>query len=293
MRMIDYFSLPIKTVSDEEKRHLETLLRESNRVLEIHHDRAKKNGFSSCRRAFFSRLCKGQESHDIPEDELRLIVRAKELEWDFLAIYSRMILKISGSWFRRLDKSVGKEDICAAATEGFLKAFCCFTEEGRFSTYLTICLNRHIASFVSSHGNQLSVPVEIMRLRSKARKLMREEGLSLDSAVGKMGVNEKTGKMIAFSMSERAGSSEFVASSRDHESDIGTSEMLSVVAEGLEGLERAVFEEFLALGENMNLSEISRRTLNPKTGKPYSRMALCLAWRRVRDRISCYYGRVA
>ena len=117
----------------------------------------------------------------------------------------------------------------------------------------------------------------------------------MDSAISKMNLSEKTAKMLVASIPEiqnssaRVKDSEFVLVETPRV-PVETPQPPTVV---MSELERAVFEEFMRLGEDMNLSAISRRLKNPKTGRNYSRMAMSLAWKRVRCKMSSAYGKVA
>jgi hypothetical protein len=61
----------------------------------------------------------------------------------------------------------------------------------------------------------------------------------------------------------------------------------------LSDLERAVLEGFLSSKTKLGLNELSKNLVNPKTQKPYSRMAFTLAWRRIKEKIQQAYPKVA
>lgn len=284
MKIVDDFPLPIKTVSEEEKKRLESELRKSNRILKSYHQVAKESGFKGSRRAFFASVCLGSCPITIPQEDLRAILDAKGLEQDFLAIYSRMIFKISLKWSRRIH-DVSSSDVCAAAVEGFLKAFCSFTEEKRFSTYLTHCANRHICRFLSSFRN---VPHRISALKSKIAKIMMDEGVSFDSALENMGLSERKKREICQSMFEVGRLSPDMEIRERQKTEMPELPKIEFL-----GLESLVFQEFMNSGCKINLTSLSKRTINPKTKKPYSKMAMSMAWRRVRDRLFWEFGKVA
>lgn len=298
MRIVDDFPLPIKTVSESRKKDMEETLRRSNRMLKMHHEAARKAGFIGNRRCFFVDLCKGI-NHEVSKEDLEEILKSKALEQDFLAVYSRMLYKISGKWFARLDKLLSKEDICSAAVEGFLKAFCCFTDENiRFSSYLTYCVERHISKFATSFQNQFRVPLKTFRLKAKVLRHMSEGGLTFDSALEKMNLAKKTKSSLIHSMFELV-SLESASEIAEKEKEVAserppTPEEVAANFQGeFSGLDELVFRELVHTSGNMNLSEVSRRTINPRTGKPYTKMAMSLAWKRVRSRICEKYGKVA
>ena len=53
-------------------------------------------------------------------------------------------------------------------------------------------------------------------------------------------------------------------------------------------LEKAVLDGFLQSSKGMGLNSISKNIINPKTGKPFTRMAASLAWKRVKEKIKNY-----
>lgn len=302
--MIHGFVVPIKDTTPERKIELEAILRKSNRILKRHHEAAKSNGFAGSRRAFFAEVLRSGgvlAKIVIPESDMREIRRVKEVELEVLHTYSRLMNKTSRAWKRGgFDNSISAEDVDSMAFEAFLKAICCFTQEKtRFSTYLFRCVSRSISEEKTEATNHMSIPRRIIKLKRKLGRSMAETAeSSLDSAISEMNLTEKTSRMLFASMFEVRSSSsvglkdsELVLVEDDYKEPppkIPSPETL-----GLSGLETTVFEEFMKKGENMNLSEISRSTMNPKTGKPYSKMALSLAWKRTKDKISSLYGKVA
>lgn len=278
MRIIDDFPLPIKSVTDGEKRALESKLRVPNRILKEYHGFAKEAGFRGDRRSFYAGLCRGSSTLTIPEADLKEILSTKNLEPDFLAIYSGMIVSSSLKWAARLDRSFSKDDICSFAVEGFLRAFCSYTNEERFSTYLSFCLERQIARKIASSG-LMRIPKSVRKIKAKAFGIMAKEGVSFNSAMESAEPKKRINpSMVYISLED----------TQDRNSGNFPSEFPE-----FSGLDRIVFDEFMGSACEVNLSELARRTLNPATGKPYSKMAMSQAWRRVRDRIAKEYSDAA
>jgi ribosome maturation protein Sdo1 len=55
-------------------------------------------------------------------------------------------------------------------------------------------------------------------------------------------------------------------------------------------LENAVLDGFISSSGRMGISSISKNIINPKTGKPYTRMAASLAWKKIKNKIKMYKG---
>ena len=299
MKSIPDFYVPYKPLKPERKAELESVLRSSCRLLELHHNSAKSMGYKGSRRRFFADAMRtgGRVAGlSIPECDMAKIGQIKDLEWEVLCAHSRLISKMSMKMSVGLDVSFSCEDVQSVAMEGFLMAICCFTrEEIKFSTYLGACLTRRIMDAKAVASNSMAVPRKIVKLRHKLKKAM-SEGASMDSAISSMHLSKKTEKMLVSSMLEAHNTSSSGVKEREFvlvEAPQIPTETLQVSSAGMSELEREVLEEFMRLGEDMNLSAISRRLKNPKTGKNYSRMALSLAWKRVRCKMSSSYGKVA
>ena len=50
-------------------------------------------------------------------------------------------------------------------------------------------------------------------------------------------------------------------------------------------LEKAVLEGFMNSSNNLGISIVAKNLINPRTGKPYSRMACTYAWKRIKEKI--------
>lgn len=283
MKIVDEFRIPGNTSSPERRLELERILADSNLVLKRLHLEARERGFRGSRRMYLAAVLSGSQT--VQAGDLPMVRRIKEVEWEVLCAYSSMIYGISGRWSRNLDASSSREDLDAVAVEGFLNAVCCFTGAARLSTYVHRSVSRHVSDYVAS-GRNMPVPPEIVRLRSKLRGLMAG-GLTLDEAVMGMGLSERTRRVLVASLTEVSSlgmdEAEIAAAPPSADPSGATRVLREMRFEGLEG---AVFEEFLREGDEMNLSGLARRLVNPRTGRPYSKWTLCLAWRRVRDRIS-------
>lgn len=290
MKTVEDFPVPHLDVCTERKKRLESALRSSNGVLEACHARAKAEGYKGSRRAFFADLCRGTCEFRISREELDEIVRTKDMEWEVLCIHSKLIAKLARKWSRMLDASMSEEDVNSHAMEAFLDAVCSFTKEGSFSNYLYHSVSRHLSDLRLK--NPMRIPREIIRIRSKLRGIMNRENVTLDSAVIGMGLTEKTERMLVASMSAVKDVDD-VAVYDPEPSD--ETVLIRKIVESMEfsGLEKVVLEEFVRSGGETNMSELSRRTINPSTGKAYSKMAVSLAWRRVRDKIAQVRGRAA
>ena len=260
---------------------LEGLLRESNLVLKLQHERAKASGFKGSRRLFFSLVVSGDFSN-MPKKHRSLILRVKEIEWEVFCHYRKMISKIASRW--RTNR-LSWDDLESVAHEGFLNAVCCFTDPKiRFSTYLSKCVERHISDFLNNE-DVVRKPAEVIRMRSKLSKMM-SSGMTMDSAILEMGLSDGDRRILVESMREVGlfGPGELSSVAwRQATEELGILETWKKLE--FSGLDKAVFDEFVVMGEDMSLKELSKRAKNPKTGNSYSKRSMGLAWKRVKIRL--------
>ncbi len=237
----DCFQIPFKKIKEEEKIRMEENLREANNILSLYFE---KFGISCSRRRFFAQIIQDPDKFDICENHLKILRLAKNIEHDFLCVYSRMIFKISMQKFKNLNKSFSKDDICSVALEGFLNAFSCFSQENiRFSTYLSSAVKRHIDKFIkSSYRPEKSIDLDLYEEKFESPEI--SSNFSFEE------LHKLEGKM--------------------------------------KNLEKIVFKEFLESKKKINLSELSKKTINPKTQKPYTKAALSLVWGEVKRKIEVY-----
>lgn len=278
MRFAD-FLVPSVRLTPERRMEVEELLRTSNLVLKGHYPGDYPGGL----RAFFAEVCRGGVS--VPPEDLSLIRRVKEVEWELLCDCSRLIYRIASRWGGELD-GLSSEDVEMVAVEAFLKAVCGYVGGCRFSTYLVRCVERHMMRMREGAENPLGFPLEVVRRRREVRRLMGREGATLDSAVLEAAVPGEMVGVLMRSMGALESRGDMEAVSRDCGVRIDDMEALGAL-EGLEldPLERAVLDELVRSGGELNLSLLARGLVNPRTGKPYTRMNMSLVWRRLKNKI--------
>jgi hypothetical protein len=54
----------------------------------------------------------------------------------------------------------------------------------------------------------------------------------------------------------------------------------------LSDLEKAVLEGFVKSSNKLGINSVAKTLVNPKTGRPFTRMAVTYAWRRIKTKIS-------
>ena len=312
------FYIPYRPIEDKTKRDLEKTIRESNSLLERHHEKMKSaQGISRHNRTFF--LAEIKKSYVpgrdleisgiiIPAEDASAILKTKELEWDMLCGYSRLIERLALRWSEYLsDGSLSREDIKSEAVGAAIDALAHYTKEVRFSTYLHHCVNRHLSKVFNKTNGMSDLSDEAIKLKRKYKKLICNEGATFDSVVEKMGISMKevgilrASLCVARNITSLAGRQADTRSRRNDERSSSaitptvkpdTMSLDPSILEKVElsSFERAVLDGFLVSGGK---TSASKNLINPETQKPYSRMACSYAWKRVREKIEKVYGRAA
>lgn len=241
MKISDFFQIPFKKIKEEKKIEMENTLRKANNILNSYYE---KSGLSCSKRRFFVKVLQNPDFFGVCKNDFKVLKSAKDIEYDFLCVYSRMIFKISMQKFKNLNKSFSKEDICSTGLEGFLNAFNCFTQKDvRFSTYLSFAVKRHIDKFVKSSFR----PEKTIDLELYENNFQSPETINYFSF-----------------------------------------EDLYKLENEMENLEKIVFKEFIESKKKINLSKISKKIINPKTKKPYTKATISLVWGKVKRKIETY-----
>jgi hypothetical protein len=310
MNLKTYFCIPYRPIEDKTKRDLEKTIRESNSLLERHHERMKSaQGIARHNRTrFLSDIQKlhvpGQDLEIsgiiISAEDASVILKTKELEWDMLCAYSRLIEKLASRWGENLsDGSLSREDLESEAVGAAIDALTHYTKEERFSTYLHHCVNRHLSKVFNKTNGMSDLPNRAIKLRREYKKLICKEGATFDSVVEEMGISMKEVGVLRASLCTARNVTSLGDKGLDNDgqdlcptvkpetANLDPS-ILSMIE--LSSFERAVLDGFLVCGGK---TSASKNLINPETQKPYSRMACSYAWKRVKEKIEKVYGRAA
>lgn len=308
------FAVPYHPISENRKREIESILSEGNELLAFHHDRMKKtNGLSRHDRTqFLNSISKLATKEDleingitIPEKDVSKILAVKNLEWEILCAFSNLITKLVLKKSRsEFDCSLSIDDLMSEAYQAVLYAISHYTQgETKLITFLHHCLTRHLTRVCNKTTGLSNLSSGAVKLKAKYNKLSCKEGATFDSIVAEMGISQKEISMLPSllckvqnmtSLEKDEFEIQVVDESAPPRQEQDKSIMRIVSDLGLTDLERAVLEGFVnSSSSKMGLNSVSKNLINPKTNKPYSRMAFTFAWRRIKEKIVQVYGRVA
>lgn len=284
--------VPPVLIPDERMREIESELAAAGRLTLRYHSscsgKSRPNFFAE-----FARQYKDGEDASVfgvfvPAADAKSMFRAKELEQELLAGFSRMIDLIVRVVSSRFNKD--SEELAGEAFWGFFQALVHYNGESKFSTFLQICLQRHLSRFCSDE-TAIKIPQEVRRTTMRLVDKMARDGLSFDEVVESEGLTQEKTRGVVAAMTRVRSATDLdireseMASSEDRPVPRGVMKIVEEVK--LTRLERAVLQGFLdAPTGELGLSKGCAEMLNPETGRPYSRTAISLAWKQARKKIS-------
>lgn len=259
----------------------------------------------------------------IEKEDVEKIVFAKSLEGEVISSFSRMFYKIASKWTRiNNDVCLSVEDLESEAIQAALVAMYGYTDtDYAISTYLYKCVSNKIRNVCNS-TNQLSNlgsnAISIKRKYEEA-KAKFEGNKNFDEIVQSLDLTEKEMKILKSTFSKVLNCSDLSGEDKVNPLDytsIGkkfsgicgeveyscvsngnnftirniesNDKSISLNLEEFTELEKIVLEGFMTSNNNLGIGSLAKKLVNPKTGKPYSRMAITYAWRRVKDKIKKY-----
>lgn len=310
--------VPYHPISENRKIQIEDILRKGNVVLALYHDKMKKrNNIARHDRTKFLNAIVDQAKNstevvvhgiEISQEDVRKIIEIKNLEWEILCGFSRLIAKIALKKSKQeFDLSLSLDDLIGEAYHATLHAISHYTKaDTRFITFLHHCVRRHLNRICNKTNGLSDLSAGAVKLKSEFTKLSCEEGSTFDSVVSKMNLSEKEISLLPSLLckvqnmtSLEKNESEVVVvdkiTAEFAQKDESPQNVMRIVDDlELTELERAVLEGFVkSSSSKLGLNLVSKTLINPKTNKPYSRMAFTFAWRRIKEKIAKVYGKVA
>jgi RNA polymerase sigma factor (sigma-70 family) len=259
----------------------------------------------------------------IEKEDVEKIVFAKTLEEEIISSFSRMFYKIANKWTRiNKDICLSVEDLESEAIQAALVAMYGYTDtDYAISTYLYKCVSnkiRNLCNRTSQLSNLGSNAISIKRKYEEA-KAKFEGSKNFYEIVNSLNLNEKETRILKSTFSKVLNCSDLSSEEKVNPLDytslgkkfsgIGGELEYSCVSNGnnftirniesndktidlnleeFTELEKIVLEGFMTSNNNLGIGSLAKKLVNPKTGKPYSRMAITYAWRRVKDKIKKY-----
>ena len=249
----------------------------------------------------------------IPRNDVKKIVLIKDIEWEVICSVSRIYYKIikinNNSKFSFEDL----ENECVLSTMDALVSYS--NENICFTTYFYNCVSRHIKKFYRKNSGVAKLTKEASVLLAKYIdvKNSMDHKASFEEIVEKMQISQKqVGKLRHLLNFESTKYESMENNSRFHCDLEGNKSYYSsghrngnlVIAENKNSdcsydstdvsidsfewseLEKAVIEGVKNSSKNIGINSFAKNIINPKTGKPYSRMSITNAWKKIKLKIT-------
>jgi DNA-directed RNA polymerase specialized sigma subunit len=205
------------------------------------------------------------------------------LESKVLAAYIKMCNELCAAFHHshpELQSTIGYTDYLQEAAWAIYDATYTYNGSTEFSTYCYRCVKNQLITFVRKQRSLVGVTTKLAMLRTMARKLMREEQITLSEAIDKMICSEalkpKDEKALRRAMSKNYNLDEEyienvpVSPTMDEETPI----MWKAIEQSqLNPLERELIEAHLTSKRDLRRT-ISETRINPNTGKLYTKAVL-------------------
>lgn len=224
----------------------------------------------------------------VPDEDAAIMVQSKQCEAEVLHCFSAMLDGIVFKFARRFGRDC--DDLFGEAFKAFFDALVHYTGESTFSTFLNICVRRHLSGFCAA-DSMIRVPRDVEVLAKKVVGLMAGERLTFDEALARENVSGKNVAKVTAAMHKVSNATELdiepseLAECRD--APFSKSIMRLVDSVKLGNLEKAVLKAFMeAPMDRMGLSKGCAGLINPVTGRPYSRAAISAAWKQARKKLA-------
>lgn len=301
--------IPFVKMNERQKSDLESELKECNRVLASYHEIFKtSNGIKKQSRFEFFKIILSKNPGEgvelgggvtISPEDSKKIARIKEIEWQLIQGFSRMISKIARKWAEKEYHGFDFDDLEGEALSAAVHSTIYFGKEQRYSTFIYHCVNRRLARFCSGSEGLAGVSRDVLKTKKEYQALRLEEGSTFDGTVQKMGLSDREIRRLIFSLNRVHQSCdekgcEFLVADDAQNSGPNEVPFLAGILDSLEltDIERAVLDGFMnSPTGTLGLGSVARTLVNPKTNKPYTRMSFTYAWQRVKKKIQEACGR--
>ena len=247
----------------------------------------------------------------IPQPDVSSIVQVEGFREEILGSMSKMFSKIANKKLRNTkDRAISYEDLESEALKCFISSICSYANSAVcFTTYFYHCVNRHINNYCNRSNSMSKLSKKAISLKKRFAETKRElqDSFNFEGIIASMNLKEKDVSILKAALSCNSSVDEKsitekvccdISGSKTYSmknnilieslEDVSLDSLDSLDSIEMSQLEKAVLDGFLQSSKGMGLNSISKNIINPKTGKPFTRMAASLAWKRVKEKIKNY-----
>jgi len=253
----------------------------------------------------------------IPNCDVRAIVFLEDIRWEILTSISGMLTGLANKKNKSkslCDSALSFEDLESEAFKSALSSIHSYAKEKIcFSTYFYVCANRHISSLCSRSNSMSKLSKKSIKLKRRYIEVQKSLGRNsnFEEVVELMNLKENEIELLRstlncfvshhdekttmskhyagvdgakhYSSSGKRGGDLILSSNNTFVESLDDKEIGGM---NLTDLEKAVLEGFMQSSSKLGINSVAKNVVNPKTGKPFSRMAVTYAWRRVKEKIN-------
>lgn len=302
-----------------DKKEIESILANSNSVLDEYYCRIKidkgrlghftQKGIKITKAEYLSEIYRNYKINNdsdlclhglvIPNYDLKNIIKTKQLETTVIDIFSRMVVDLVNKKYKFVkDPTISAEDLEAECYKKIITCLCSYTDPKIcLSTYIYTCISKHIYKISNSNGlskpNKKSIELKKRYFEIKNSFLRKS---NFDEIVEKMQISSKEVNLLLNSLRNVDKTIENIESENQVDfknniieksysiDDLDIAELQKKIS-NFSVLEKAVLDGFLKSSGKKGITSVSKNLINPKTGKPYSRAAASLAWKKIKKEL--------
>lgn len=252
----------------------------------------------------------------IPYVEVEKITNLENIKWEIVTSISNMIYSIVNKKINKIkDRSLSFEDLESEGFKSILSSIHSYSDDQIcFSTYFYTCVNREINNLCNRSNPMSKLSKKSISLKKKfaeAKKLL-DHYASFDEIVSSINMNQNDIDLLRKAMNTQTlsedsmvfskhycgvdGGKQYFASgssrgnlilscsNNNFDDSLSTEDRMGDL--DLTPLEKAVLDGVMQSTSKLGINSVAKNLINPKTGKPFSRMAITYAWRRVKSKIN-------
>jgi hypothetical protein len=239
----------------------------------------------------------------LPNSDVCKIIQTKQLESEVIESLVGLVCSIvSKKQKLAKDLILSKEDLESECFGVILENLCKYMNSTNcLSTYIYKCMCRRIYNLCNKTNSLSKLSAKSIDLKRKyletKNSLLRSSNFEeiveiMKISQKEIGILQSTlvAKTTHFSETDKIENYEIKNTQEKNNTKLESLNLVDFELIELSDLEKAVLEGYVQSKSKKGISSISKNLINPKTGKPYTRMAASIAWKRVQKKLQILKG---
>ena len=302
--------IPYKPFSPEQRKEAERIMREGH--LALSKLCPKNTSIADFRSDLLKKAPSVSHIQIDATPQHNAILSVRKYEWDILCSISNMIIDLVNKWVAKgLPIILSDEDLYSEAVAAAVNSIYYYNKKNvRFITFAHHSINNAISRAINTSGHFAKVGRNTRKLMVRVDELKQKTNgpITADEIAIKLNLTKrqrKTVDALSISVFNESGLSDnkkgadgklndYTALAKREKRDCLEKDQLEAIEKvALTPFEKEVLSAYVAAPINGWRTAIAKKHINPKTGKPFSRMTPILALKRIRKKVARIYGKAA